>query len=64
MAALKNMFSPKTPKVEAPSRMPDPEDPALLEARRRRQQEIAARGGRDSTILSDNLNGSKGLAGA
>lgn len=46
-----------TPKVEPPSRMPDPQDPAVLEAKRREQAEIAARGGRQSTILTDMLSG-------
>jgi hypothetical protein len=58
------LFKPSTPKVEAPSPMPDEQDPALLEARRRKQAEMAARGGRQSTILSDNLTGSVGKAGA
>lgn len=50
---MSGLFKAKTPKVEKPTRMPDPEDPALLEAKRRKRAEIAARGGRESTILSD-----------
>jgi len=42
----------KKPKVEAPQRMPDPEDPALVEARRRKALDITARGGRAATILT------------
>lgn len=59
-----NLFKPKTPKVEAPSRMPDPEDPAAIAARRRQQAEMQKRGGRESTILSDNLVGASGKLGA
>lgn len=44
---------PKPPKPQAPTRMPDPEDPEVLEARRRRVADVQARSGRESTILSD-----------
>lgn len=54
---------PKPPKVPEPARMPDLQDPAALEAKRRQLQNIAMRGGRDSTILSDNLSGSTGKLG-
>lgn len=53
---------PKVPKVEDPARMPDEEDPAVEEARRRRAEAARSRGGRASTILSD-LPGTK-LGGA
>lgn len=40
------------PTVTPPARMPDPEDPAVKEAARRKQAEILSRGGRTSTILT------------
>ncbi len=55
---------PKAPKVEPATRMPDAQDPAVLEERRRKVAEQRARGGRDSTIMSDNLSGSTGKLGA
>lgn len=57
------LFKSKMPKVEAPARMPDPEDPLKKEAARLK---VARDGstGRQSTILSDALNGSVGKAGA
>ncbi|PAQ00920.1 hypothetical protein LRP31_25520 [Mesorhizobium mediterraneum] len=55
---------PKAPKVEPASRMPDAQDPAILEERRRKLAEQRQRGGRDSTIMSDNLTGSTGKLGA
>lgn len=42
----------KKPKPVPPQRMPDPEDPALVEARRRKALDITARGGRSATILT------------
>lgn len=54
------LFKPKTPKPQPVVRMPDQNDPALLEAKRQRQAQDAQRGGRDSTILSDNLQNSTG----
>ena len=53
----------KKPKVEPPSRMPDEQDPALIEARRKRLAEQRGRGGRESTILSEGLMGSAGKLG-
>lgn len=47
-----NLFKPKVPEPKDPPRMPDEEDPAIIEARRRRAQEAASRGGRASTILT------------
>lgn len=44
---------PDIPKPEPPARMPDEEDPAVIEARRKRAAEAQRRGGRASTILSD-----------
>lgn len=55
---------PKAPKVEPASRMPDAQDPAILEERRRKLAEQRQRGGRDLTIMSDNLTGSTGKLGA
>lgn len=59
MAAL---FS--KPKVPETTRMPDPEDPAILAERRRQIGEQRQRGGRESTIMSDNLIGATGKLGA
>lgn len=42
----------KTPKAPQPVRMPDTEDPAAEEARRRKALEAMQRGGRASTVLS------------
>ena len=61
---MANLFKPKTPQVEAATRMPDAQDPAFLEERRRKLAEQRQRGGRDSTIMSDNLTGSVGKLGA
>lgn len=55
---------PEMPKIEKPTRMPDEQDPAVLAERRRKTAEMRARGGRDSTIMSDNLVGSTGKLGA
>lgn len=54
----------KKPKVEPASRMPDPEDPAIIAERRRKIAEAQQRGGRDSTIMSDSLVGATGKLGA
>lgn len=61
---MASLFKPKTPKVEPASRMPDPEDPAIIAERRRKIAEERQRGGRDSTIMSDNLIGATGKLGA
>lgn len=58
---MANLF--KKPKVEQAARMPDPEDPAILAERRQKIAEQRQRGGRDSTIMSDNLTGSTGKLG-
>lgn len=47
-----NMFTPKAPTPAPPARMPDPFDPAIIEAKRRQASERLATGGRASTILS------------
>lgn len=46
-----NLFG-NQPKVEDPARMPDPSDPRLMEAVRRRMEDANRRGGRMSTLLS------------
>ena len=61
---MSGLFKGKTPKVEPVSKMPDAEDPALIEARRRKQADMQRRGGRDSTIMSDALVGASGKLGA
>lgn len=60
---MANLF-PKPPKIEPATRMPDPEDPAIIAERRRKIAEDRKRGGRDSTIMSDNLVGATGKLGA
>lgn len=57
------MKLPSMPEIKV-ARMPDREDPAVLEARRRRMLEMGKRGGRESTILTDNLMGTHGKVGA
>lgn len=43
----------QAPKQPDPVRVPSPDDPELmLEQRRRRQQELSTRQGRESTVLS------------
>lgn len=48
-------------------RMPNPNDPAIIAARKRLLEKAMGRGGRQSTILSDMLrggvNGSQGMLG-
>lgn len=47
MSGLMDMFS--KPKMPAPVQIPDRDSPAALEARRKRLDEQAASGGREST---------------
>jgi hypothetical protein len=54
---------PKTPAPPPPVRMSDPFDPAILEARKKQMAGMQRRGGRESTILSDELSGSSGRLG-
>lgn len=61
---MANLFKPKAPQVEAAARMPDPDDPAIIAERRRKIAEQQARGGRESTIMSDSLIGATGKLGA
>jgi hypothetical protein len=58
------MFKPKTQPLQPVVRMPDQQDPAILEERRKRAEEMMKRGGRDSTILSENLGGIVGSQGS
>jgi len=44
-------MKPKQPELPPVPRMPDPEDPATLEAQKKAQQAIYSRTGRQSTIL-------------
>lgn len=59
-----SLFKSKPPKIEPPSRMPDEQDPAVLAERRRKIAEQRQRGGRESTIMSENLVGATGKLGA
>lgn len=52
-AVAATALAPKPPKPSAPTRMPDPQSPEVLEARRRTIAERQATSGRESTILSD-----------
>lgn len=61
---MANLFKTKKPKMEDAARMPDPEDPAVVAERRKQIAEQRQRGGRDSTIMSDNLVGATGKLGA
>jgi hypothetical protein len=52
----------KAPKPAAPTPMPVPDDAASLAAQQRQRQQIAARSGRASTMLSRNNGGSAGTS--
>ncbi len=52
MSGIKDLFLPKLPKPEPVARMPDERSPSVLEARRKKQSELLAAKGRQSTILS------------
>jgi hypothetical protein len=56
-------LAPKPPKPSAPTRMPDPQSPGVMESRRRRLAERQAASGRESTILSDDTFASNSLLG-
>lgn len=61
---MSGLFSrPKTPAVAPPVKMADPMDPAILAERRKRAMDMQRRGGRESTILSEELSGSTGSLG-
>lgn len=57
------LFGGSKPQLQPVTRMPDQQDPAVLEAKRKQQADMLARGGRDSTILSDSLMGTSGKLG-
>ncbi|MGE0231422.1 MAG: hypothetical protein AB7O39_03205 [Flavobacteriaceae bacterium] len=59
-----NLFGGPKPTLEKKTRMPDSEDPSILAERRKKVAEQRMRGGRDSTIMSDNLSGAQGKLGA
>jgi hypothetical protein len=46
------LFSTKAPKPADPVRMPDEEDPVVVEARRRAALAATSRSGRASTVMS------------
>ena len=50
MGAIGDLF--KKPKVSKPADMPSMADPAIRDAEERKKREIAGRGGRASTILT------------
>lgn len=53
MSGFASLFSGgKAPAPQPVVRMPDENDPAALEARKRQQRELVAGKGRDSTILT------------
>lgn len=47
-----SLFAPKTPAAPPVARMPDENDPAVLEARRKAAFNATNRQGRDSTTLA------------
>jgi hypothetical protein len=60
---MSNMFkSPKPPTPAPPAVMPDPENPALIESKRRKAFEDLSKGGRTSTILTGKAMGGNGSA--
>ena len=52
-AVATTALTPKPPKPTPPTRMPDPQAPEVLDARRRALADRQAASGRESTILSD-----------
>lgn len=52
-----------TPKPTPPTRMPDEEDPAILEAKRRAAEQQRSRTGRASTVLTTRQRDTTGQAG-
>lgn len=58
------LFGSKSQKqvVTPPARMPDEEDPAVLEARRRAAAATQARSGRTSTVLTNRTQRTAGQA--
>jgi hypothetical protein len=62
-AYASHALAPKPPKPSAPTRMPDPQSPEVMEERRRRVATRQAASGRESTILSDDTFASNTLLG-
>ncbi len=62
MGGIGELFSPRTPKAPEPVKMPDPEDPAKLEAERRKRA-TATGSGRASTVLGESgaMEGGSGV---
>lgn len=52
MGALGKLFSPSI-KPEPVTRMPDPDSPDVLNAKRKKRADLLAQKGRQSTILTD-----------
>lgn len=50
----------QAPPIPDPPRMPDPESPSAIAAKRRKAAQMAARGGRESTILTESNSGKLG----
>ena len=48
-------LNPKMPKLQPVERMPEQDDATVQEARKKRQAEMKARGGRESTIMTDSV---------
>lgn len=57
------LFKSDKPKPTPPARMPDEEDPAVIEARRRAAAAAQSRSGRASTMLSNRNQRAQGQAG-
>lgn len=56
MAGMSMMNKPKSPPAaQPPARMPDPNGPEVVEARRRKMSDMAATKGRASTNLTGNM---------
>lgn len=53
----KGMLGLKKQQEKPPTVMPDPTDPAIQEAERKRAKKMKGMGGRSSTILSDSYAG-------
>lgn len=53
----------KPPEPTPPTRMPDEEDPAIIEAKRRAAEQQRSRSGRTSTVLSTRQRQTTGQAG-
>lgn len=62
MGGIGELFSPKKLRAPETVRMPDPEDPAALEAKRRKAS-TATGTGRASTVLGDVSGDAAGMAG-